>query len=627
MSLEVTSVSKREEKISQVAAAIFVITQNDIRTSGAANIPDLLRMVPGMEVAQINASTWAISARGFNLQFANKLLVLIDGRPVYTPLFGGVNWDVQDVPLDDIEQIEVIRGPGGAVWGANAMNGVINIITKKASQTPGTLVTASAGTGTAGSGTIRYGGNAKGKTDYRVFAKYLTRGQFPDPSGQDGEDDWHLAHGGFREDTELSSRDSLTTEGDVYTGREGAIIVHSTFTPPDNINEKQVASIWGGNIQSRWDHVFSKRSDTTVQISFEKFQRYGPEADEGRNTVDVDFQHHVAWGERQDIIWGLGYRYTADHTVGTIDQTFLPPDDADWLFNALVQDQISLKPKRVLLSIGTKLEESHFAGAQLLPSARLAWTPGNRSTVWVAISRANRAPTRRDRGLSAVVAALPGPAEVVLLGNPDFKSEHVIAYEAGYRAQASRSVSLDAAMFFNVYSGLESAEPQPPVFDADAVPPLLDHPRILENRIHGTTEGIEGFLNWRVTSRWTLAPGYSFLKMHLHTDAGSLDTTTVADMQGSSPVHQAQLRSHLELGRGFAWDAGAYFVSNLPAGLVASHTRLDTQLTWRFAERARLSVVGQNLLHDHNEEFSNQLQSVNSSQVKRSGYVKFTWQF
>jgi len=627
MNIQVTSASKKEQKLSEVAAAIFVITPEEIRRSGALNIPDLLRMVPGLDVGQINASTWAISARGFNLQFANKLLVLIDGRAVYTPLFGGVYWDTVDVPLEDIERIEVIRGPGGTVWGANAVNGVINIITKSAGETQGGLVTGGGGSHTRGFGTAQYGGKINEDNTYRVFAKYASNDHFPDLNGQDGNDSWHMLHGGFRMDSKLSSKDSLMTQGDIYKGNEASIIVHSTFFPPDNMNMNALAPVQGGNVLTRWTHTFSSRIDTTLQFYFDRYDRDGPEAEESRDTIDFDFQNHIRLGARQDLIWGAGYRHTHDETIGTIDQAFVPANNAGELFNVFVQDQITLAPDRVTLYVGSKFANDYFTGFDVEPSVRLAWTPTNHRTFWAAVSRANRTPTLRDVGLSAVLAALPGPAEVILLGNPKMKSEHVIAYEAGYRAEPNKRVSIDVGAFFNSYKGLESVEPSPSFFDSTSVPPLLVHPILLDNQLDGTTAGVEASVNWKVTRRWTLSPGYSFLEMNLHTDPTSQDTVSVADTEGSNPSHQAQLRSHLELPRGISWDANAYFVGALPAQFAPSYTRLDTQVSWRVAERVELSLVGQNLLRDRHQEFSDFLQSINSSLIKRSAYAKFTWQF
>ncbi len=624
MNIQVTSVSRREQKLSQVAAAVFVITPDDIRRSGATNIPDVLRMVPGLDVAQIDANTWAITARGFNLQFADKLLVLIDGRAVYTPLFGGVNWDTQDVPLEDIERIEVIRGPGGTAWGSNAVNGVINIITKKAADTHGGLVAGGGGNIEQGFGTAQYGGEAGTKTDYRVYAKYLNHDHFPGLDGQDSNDDWHLLHGGFRVDSNLSPRDSLTTQGDLYTGSEGALIVHTSLNPPENETEIVLTELSGGNVLSRWHHVFSSRSQTTLQFYFDRYTRLGPEAEEVRNTFDIDFQHHFAWGSRQDLIWGVGYRHTADQTVGTIDQAFLPATHSGNAFNSFVQDQITLKPDRLFLSIGTKLENSYFTGFDLEPSARIAWT-SSFGTVWAAVSSASRTPTRRDTGLDAALAAFPGPVEVVLLGSPNVKSEEVVAYELGYRAQAGDHFSIDATTFLNEYRDLQTIEPLPDIVQGN--PPLLIHRSTFGNRMHGITDGIELAANWKVTDRWTLSPGYALLQMHLHTDSGSQDTTRVAAVQGTSPINQVQLRSHVELAHFLAWDTSAYFVGRLPAPSITSYTRLDAQLTWRLAEAMELSIVGQNLLRDHHTEFNDPLQSVNSSQSKRGAYAKWTWRF
>jgi iron complex outermembrane receptor protein len=538
-----------------------------------------------------------------------------------------VNWDTQDVPLEDIERIEVIRGPGGAIWGANAVNGVINIITKKAEETPGVLVTGGGGTQAQEFGTLQYGGKIAGSTNYRVFTRYQNNNHLPDLDGQNGEDGWHLLHGGFRADTKLSQKDTLTTQGDVYTGREGAIIVHSVLFPPENENLEKHVTLSGGNILGRWSHTFSSRRDMTLQFYFDEYRRGGPNSVEVRDTIDFDFQNHVVLGGRQDLIWGAGYRHTIDDTEGTIDQTFIPADSTKQFFSLFVQDQVTLKPNRAYLYVGTKLENSYFTGFDLQPSVHIAWTPSVHRTFWAGISRASRTPTRRDVGLDATLAALPGPAEVVLLGNPNMKSEHVIAYELGYRGQPMERFSIDVTAFVNTYHSLQSAEPLPSFIDTSFAPPLLVHPLLLDNKLHGTTDGIEAFVKWKVANRWTLSPGYSFLQMHLHSDATSPNTASVVHAEGSNPKHQAQLRSHLELWRGFAWDANAYFVGSLPTQAIASYTRLDSQLTWRLTESVKLSLVGQNLLRDHHAEFNDAFQGVNSSQVKRSAYAKFTWQF
>jgi iron complex outermembrane receptor protein len=634
MNIKVTSVSKKEQKMSQAAAAIFVITQEDIRQSGATNIPDLLRMVPGLDVSQINANSWAVSARGFNEQFTNKLLVLIDGRAVYTPLLGGVNWDTQDVPLEDIDRIEVIRGPGATIWGANAVNGVISIATKRAADTPGALVTAAGGTKGQAQSMVQYGGAIKRKIDYRVFADYLSYGSLPAVGGGSGEDNWNLLHGGFRADSKFSSSDSLTVQGDLFTGQEGATIIHIfSIDPPvvGNLNADNQLS--GGNLLGRWNHTFSSRSDTTFQFYFDNYARTGPEARENRNTIDFDFSHHWYWGARQDVIWGAGYRRTWDKTVGTVDQAFNPPDTNLQLFNFFVQDTFTLRPDRLFLTAGSKIENSYFTSYEVEPSVRLAWTPSNWLTIWSAVSRAGRSPTRRDSGLNAALAAFPDPegsstpVEVILFGNPRFLPEHVLAYEAGFRAQPNGRLSIDVSSFFNRYDHLESHELGPETFQATPAPARFVIPIVFGNLLYGTTEGGEISANLRLTDRWTLNPSYAFFEMHLHNKPLSQDTFSVPEYEGSSPQHQARLRSHVDLSHGLSWDASANFISALAVQGVPSYTRIDTQLRWKFSERAELNLVGQNLLQDHHLESLDQLTLVNSSLITRSAYASFTWRF
>ncbi len=390
----------------------------------------------------------------------------------YTPRsLGGVNWDTQDVPMEDIDRIEVIRGPGATIWGANAVNGVINIVTKRAADTPGALVGVAGGTEGQAQSTAQYGGAIKEKTNYRVFAKYLNYGSLPAEGGGSGQDNWDLLHGGFRADSKISTNDSLTVQGDLFTGQEGATIIHLfSIDPPvvGNLNADNQLS--GGNLLGRWNHTFSSRSDATFQFYFDQYARTGPQAREHRDTVEFDFNHHIAWGSRQDVIWGAGYRRTWDETVGTIDDALVPPDTTLHLFNCFVQDTIALIPDRAYFTAGTKVENNYFTGFDLEPSFRLAWTPSNWETFWAAVSRASRTPARRDTGLVAPLAVFPDPAgsntpvEVILFGNGNFLSEHVVAYEAGFRAQPNGRLSADVSAFFNRYDHLESLEPGSEIF-------------------------------------------------------------------------------------------------------------------------------------------------------------------
>jgi iron complex outermembrane recepter protein len=634
MNTRVTSVSKTEQKMSQAAAAIAVITQEDIRRSGARNIPDLLRMVPGMDVSQINANSWAASARGFNQQFSNNLLVLIDGRAVYTPLLGGVNWDTQDVLLEDIDRIEVIRGTGATVWGANAVNGVINIVTKRAAETKGGLLSGGGGTEKQADASAQFGGTVRSNTDYRVFAKYLNRGSLLDSDGSSGDDGWHLIHGGFRVDTTASPKDSLTLEGDLYTGSEGATIVHIfSVDPPVFGDLNTIDRLAGGNILGRWNHTFSSRAGTSLQFYYDTYERTGPESQETLKIVDLEFNHHFGWGERQNVVWGMGYRHFADQDEGTIDQSFSPPNAALQEFTFFGEDTVTLRPDRLYFTFGTKVQNSYFTGYGLEPSVRLAWTPVNWATFWSAVSRSERSPARRDTQLVAPLAVFPDPngsstpVEVILSGDPKFASEHLIAYEAGFRAQPNGRISVDVSAFFNQYDHLESLEPGTEFLQNAPAPARFVVPIMFGNLLYGTTEGGEVSANLKLTDRWTLSPGYAFLEMHLKPRPASQDQISVAEIQGSSPQHRAQLRSHVDLSHGLSWDASAYFVSALPVQGVASYTRVDTQLRWKFAERAELSLVGQNLLRDQHLESLDAITLVNSSLIKRNAYARFTWRF
>ncbi len=631
MDTKVTSVSKTEQKISRTASAIFVITAIDIARSGATNIPDLLRLVPGLDVAQINANTWAINARGLNGRFSNELLVMLDGRAVYTPTFGGVLWDTLDLPLEDIESIEVIRGPGGTIWGANAVNGVVNIITKKAGETKGGMLVAGGGNLDQGFGTAQYGGGLGKTTDYRIFSKYFNQDHLPGPAGAVGADGWHLLRGGFRTDSRLSGKDHLMVEGDLYSGQENAPVTFlPSVTSPGLQNVDIQAPLSGGFLNSTWDHAFSAASGTTLQVSFDRYQR-ADILQEDRNTFAIDFQHHFAWGSRQAIVWGGGYRFTDSSTHGSLTVSLTPPDLNMQTFSTFFQDEIALLPDKLYLTLGTKLEHDFYTGVDWMPSARVSWTPSARQMFWAAVSRADRTPSQTDTSVRANVGGFPGPGGVPVLlafvGNPLVQNEELIAYELGYRVALSPRLSLDVAAYYSDYQHLETAEPGAPFFENTPSPPHLVQPFIFENLMHGEAHGLELAANWKVTERWMLSPGYAFEQVHLHLDATSHDTSSLRPEEGSSPVHSAQLRSHLNLSRGIGWDASLYFVDRLRSGAVPSYTRLDTGLTWRWTEQLSMSVVGQDLVRDRHLEFVDESGTVRSTLVKRSIYGKLTWQF
>jgi iron complex outermembrane recepter protein len=632
MNVDVTSAGKKEQKLSQVSGALFVITAEDIRRSGATNIPDLLRMVPGLEVAQIDPSTWAISARGFNGEYSNKLLVLIDGRTAYSPVFSGVYWDAQDVPLDLIERIEVIRGPGATVWGTNAVNGVISIITRSAQDTKRGAITVDGGTFEHIGGMIRCGGPLGPRGAYRVFLNGFDMGQFVTPENQNGENDWYLFHGGFRADAQVSTKNSLTLEGEAIRGNEGELTNSIiSLEPPLNgiVNLREDFSGW--SLLGRWKRALSPASETSLQIYFDRSNRGDPTYGIALNTFDFDFQHHAQWGRRQDFVWGLGYRLTSDDTADHFRISFQPQDLVTQIYSSFVQDDIAVRPNRLHLSLGTKLEHEYYNGFNLQPSGRLTWTPDERDTFWAAFSGAQRTPSRVETSIRYNLAALPGPdnlpALVSVFGNPGQLNERLLATEAGFRKHLSDRLSVDSSAFFNQYHDLASNELGAPRIEVDPPPIHLLVPEYFANLIHGETHGIEIFANMKLNSRWTLSPGYTFLTMHLRPEAGSTDRTTGPETQGSSPTQQAQLRSNVNLPWHWQWTTSAYFVGRLPAQSIPSYTRLDSNLAWQVSEKISAALVGQDLLRNLHQEYAGPDLTVLPSLIPRSAYGRITWRF
>src|SRR5438477_9112458 len=497
MNLQVTSVSKRPERLSQTASAIQVITQQDIRRSGASSLAEALRLATNLQVAQVDSRQWAISARGFNSTAANKLLVLIDGRTVYTPLFSGVFWDVQEVPLQDIDRIEVISGPGATLWGANAVNGVINVITKDAKDTQGFLLSGGGGTEQHGFGTVRYGAALGSHVRARIYGRGFDRDATALPSGQDAADDWHLGQGGFRMDWEASSASRVTLQGDLYDGR----------IAQDSGGDIAVS---GGNVIAKWSHTLSERSSLAAHLYCDRTHRDIPGVfGEDLDTYDVDLQHSARLGARHAVVWGLGYRLINDRVVNSSSVAFLPSHVARQWFTGFVQDEIALVPNRLQVALGTKIEHNDYTGFEIQPSGRLNWTLGPSATLWTAVSRAVRTPSRIDRELF-----VPAQPPYFLAGGPDFHSEEELAYEVGYRHQAG-ALSLSLATFYSRYHGLRSLE-------QDSAP--APTPLVIANGQDGESFGAELAATYRFSDRWRLRGGYTDLRVHIWPNPGSTDT-------------------------------------------------------------------------------------------------------
>jgi iron complex outermembrane recepter protein len=596
LDLEVTSVSRKPSKFTESAAAIEVITQDRIRRSGVTNLPDALRLATGIHVASSDGHTWAISARGFNGTAANKLQVLLDGRSLYTPLYSGVFWDVQDTLLDDVDRIEIIRGPGATMWGANAVNGVINIITKKAQDTQGALISGGAGSSERAFGGIRYGGRIGDNTYYRSYIKYFDRVGSVFPSGLRAGDAAKLDQGGFRVDSELSNQSSVTVQGDLYTGRSNK--------PPS-----RDTVVGGGNVLARWARKVSSESDLQLQFYYDRVDRNTPlQFQEGRNTYDVDLQHRIRVESRHDLVWGVNYRVSSDLIGNSTTVAFIPDHRALQLASGFLQDEVRLSDA-FGLTFGSKFEHNTLSGFEVQPSVRMAWYPAPRQTVWAAFSRAARTPSRIDEDFQAQMAT----GLIVLKGNPDFRSEKALAHELGYRIQPSTKLSFDLATFYNSYRDVRSLEPQGP----------SGLPLLFQNNLTARTYGAELTANVEVMKWWRVRAGHSYLQTDFRRKPESRALSTTSE--GNDPKHLVTVHSSIDLPMAFEFDTVLRYVAQLPNPRVPSYHVMDVRLGWSPESNVEFAVVGQNLLDRQHSEFGTQTSK--SPEVKRSVLGRITWRF
>jgi iron complex outermembrane recepter protein len=623
LDLEVTSVSKRPEKLLQAPAAIQVITGEDIRRSAAYSIPSALQLASNLDVAQENSYEWIISARGFSSDVGNKLLVLIDGRSVYTPLFSGVFWDRQDYILEDIDRIEVVSGPGGALWGANAVNGVINITTRSAAQTQGLHLEGGGGMSQRGFASARYGGTIAPDVHYRVYGKYSDRDGEALPDGSDANDAWHTGQGGFRIDAYSSGQNRFTLQGDFYRNE-------------DNLPAGDVSTVSGGNLLGRWSRVISDTSETSLQMYYDRthltlpVQAVEPAPglvlapagvlEDTLDTVDLDFQHHFQWGKANRLVWGLGYRFTHDVVDNAPGLAFGPASLDQDLFSAFVQDEISLRDDLVL-TLGTKVEHTDYTGFEVEPSVRMQWIMTSQQTLWGAVSRAVRTPSRVDRDISQ-----PGPASFIVLlsGGSQFESESLVAYELGYRAQLGERASTSLSLFYNEYDDLRSTSLSPP--DAFGLP----FPLFFANNLEGETHGFELSGVYQLRDRWQLQGGYRLLQEDIRVKPGRFDFNNALN-ETSDPQQQLSLRSRMEVGQGVEFDTGLRWVdtrtvnnSGVPAK-VPDYLEMDVRLGWRPTESLEVSLLGQNLLHDHHPEYG--VPGPGRIEIERSVYGRVVWRY
>lgn len=600
MDVEITSVSKHSEKLNTAASAIQVITSEAIRRSGVTSVPEALRLASNLQVAQVNSSQWAISARGFNNVLANKLLVLIDGRVVYTPLYAGVFWDVQNLLLEDIDRIEVISGPGGTLWGANAVNGVINIITKKSSETTGLYAEAAAGTELKGMGGLRYGGKISDKLFYRVYGMGFKRDNTIYPDSVDAQDSWQMAQGGLRLDWEASEKDGVALISNIYEGR------------PDPDGGTPVIAR-GSNILGRWNHRTNKGSYLQVQAYFDQtWRNFRNGFAEGLKTYDIEAQHRLRVVKGVEITYGLGSRYM-DHDITNLELFgFFPGRKSIYLHNIFLQAE--LEPVRKLkVTLGTKVEHHTYVGIQNQPNVRLSWMPGELHTIWAAFSRAVRTPSRIDREFRASIT----PDLHLLQGASDFKSEELTAWELGWRAQLHETVSISVAGFYNIYDDIRSAEPGPPPFSI---------PITFGNGVEGNTYGAEVSGNFQLNEWCQLRGGYTFLNKDLVVKESSRDANR-GTAESNDPQHQFLVQSFMNITDNLKFNTMLRFVDKLPDPHVDSYVGLDLKLAYKINKTLELDIVGQNLAQGTHTEFIPGGEDVEVRDIERSFYVKIIGRF
>ncbi len=632
--VEVTTVSKEPEEVWDTSAAVYVITQDDIRRSGATSIPELLRLVPGVEVARIDSDHWAVGIRGFGSEFSKSVLVLIDGRSVYSPLFSGVYWNVQNVMLEDVDRIEIIRGPGGTIWGANAVNGVINIITKSTKDTHGALASFSGGNVDQGTGNFRYGGGNGRNFDFRAYGMAFGRAAEFHPDTVKF-DEWQMGQGGFRTDLQLNSRDTLTLQGDMYKGYDGERVQVAFYSPPSMQTFNAPPSVAGGNLLGDWHHTISENSDFQLKSYYDRTSRLSPQLDEVRNTLDIDFLYHLNWKGRQDLSLGAGARWSPDtitQKFETLD--FLPQQETDSIYSWFLQDQISIIPKKLMLTLGSKFEHNNYSGFEVQPDGRLLWTPTDHQSVWVAVTRAVRTPSRLDQDLQVTdfLTASP-PIFLQVVGSRNFKSEQLLGTEVGFRTLLAHKLYLDTTFFHNAYNDLYGYGPSTTIVETSPAPTHYVLQLPLANATIGDTDGVEIAPDWKPVNWWELKGSYSFLHLFVHNRseaAGSYNSLITTSDNGSSPHHEIELQSLFNLPKRIEFDTTYRFVSALPAQTsvpasptVGGYSTGDARLGWSPIVGLEVSFVGQNLFQPQHPEFGGDDGPLVG--IRRSYYAKVTW--
>lgn len=624
MKIEVSSVARKSESLSNTAAAAFIISQDDIRRSGATSIPEALRLAPGVEVAQISASRWAVSIRGFNGEYANKLLVLMDGRTLFTPLFSGVFWDQQDTLMEDIERIEIIRGPGAVMWGSNAVNGVINIITKKAKDTQGNLFVAGGGNQEQGFIGYRHGGRVNNDGLYRVYAKAFDRDAYLDADGLRSYDDWRSAQAGFRYDDRLSNDHRFTVQGDVYRLKKGCQSQPYTIEPPFNTSFTEDCYGDGANMLARWEATLENGSELKLQGYYDRVSFNAVATANIQDTFDIDFQHLLHPSRGQDLMWGLNYRFIHSASENTPVIDYHPSELGFHQGSVFLQDEIALIENTLRLTLGSKVEESHFGGTQIQPNARLLWTPNNSHSVWASVSRASRIPSQGS-ATSNIAAGTTStqfgffnvPVQLMIMANPDLKAEKVLTGEIGLRSQWASNFFTDLTAFTSDYS--DQIVLRQGGYALQFSPLQATQNLVWSNQNEDiTVRGIELSSDWQALDWTRFFASYSYLDIEN------------ANAAGSSPKHHGALRWQMDLTDQIKVDSTMRYVGELSDIGVSAYTAFDARLAYQPFKGIECSLTMQNLFAPQHFEFNDSpvtASTAYSLAVPRSIYAKLRWDF
>jgi iron complex outermembrane recepter protein len=625
--IEVSSVNKEPQQLWKTPAAIFVITQQDIQRSGATNIPEALRLAPGVEVARISSDEWSIGIRGFGSRLSRSVLVLIDGRIVYSPLTAGVYWEVQDYVMEDIDHIEVIRGPGGTIWGPNAVNGVINIITKSTKDTQGGLVSAGGGNSQVGFGEFRFGGSHGPNMTYRAYGKGFAWAPQWHANGVN-YDSWQGGQAGARMDWVHNTRDTFTLQGDAYYQAAGQDVGASNYNPPANYVLDGHAHLAGGNVLWRWRRALGDNKDFQLDAYYDQTTRHELNFGDVRNNFDVDFIDRFPL-PRQEISWGAGAYISHGHEINIYGGLFFNPDHiTDQYYTAFLQDEITVVKNKLSLILGPRFQQTNYTGPIFEPSVRLLYTPTPTQTLWAGYTGAVRTPADVERNfyLSSYVGPTPSglPLFARFNANKNFQSERINGYELGYRRLIGKNFYVDIATFFNQYRNLLSEDLAGAIFvENDPAPTHLLLPAEFGNGLIATTEGGEIAPQWHPKPYWRITGSYSFLEMHVKKAPGSQDFGSAPIVQGSSPQHEVLIQNNFDLPKSITADIQVRYVGKLPALSIPSYWTGDLSLGWSPSKQLRFSVVGQNLFQPYHFEYSYDPRGPVG--IERSIFARVTW--